>query len=73
MNEDALTTVNALKTAHAERVLAKLAELKAEIAGEADLWFGGLPPSFEELLRIADHRADAIRQTFGLAGSADAL
>ena len=65
MNE-ALETVNALKTEHANYVLAKIAELKAAIASEPDLWFGGLPPSFEELNRIADHRAEAIRTTFGI-------
>jgi hypothetical protein len=61
---DALDTIRDLKLAHANTILSKLDELKALIASEPDLWFGGLPPSFEELLRIADHRANAIRQTF---------
>lgn len=66
MNEEALDTVNALKTEHATRVLAKLNELKAAIADEPDLWFGGLPPAFEELNRMVDHRSDNIRTVFQL-------
>jgi hypothetical protein len=61
-----MTTIE-LKQAHAERVLALLAQVQAEIALDPDnLWFGGLPPSFEELNRICAHRADNIRSVFQL-------
>lgn len=61
-------TTNELKQAHAERVLALLAQVQAEIATDPDnLWFGGLPPTFDELNRICNHRAEAIRNVFQLS------
>jgi len=66
MTTTPLETVNGLKTAHASAILAKIAEVVALIGAEPDLWFGGLPPVFEDLLRVADHRSAAIRETFSI-------
>lgn len=66
MNEEALSTVNGLKTAHASRVVAAIIALRTEIASEPELWFGGNPPAFEELDRMLDMKISAIRQVFGL-------
>jgi hypothetical protein len=67
MENEALNTVNGQKTEHAQAVLAALAALNTLIDSEGDLWFGGLPPTFEELKRIVEHRSAAIRQTFEIA------
>lgn len=64
--ENDFTAINGLKSEHAGRVIAKLTDLVTEIESEGELWFGGLPPLFEELKRVADHRVGAIRQVFGL-------
>lgn len=62
----ALDTVNQAKTDHAQEILDQIASMVALIGSKPDLWFGGLPPVFEELLRVADHRSTAIRQTFAI-------
>ena len=67
-----IAQVNALKSAHAQRILARVADLKAELNAEADLWFGGKPPAFEELERFLDHRADNMRKVFGLSAEGGA-
>lgn len=66
MNEEALSTVNGLKTAHANRVVAAIIALRTEMASEPELWFGGNPPAFEELDRMLDMKVSTIRQVFGL-------
>lgn len=67
MTTTPLETVNATKVDHATAILDKIAEVVALIGSQPDLWFGGLPPVFEDLLRVADHRSAAIRETFQIA------
>lgn len=62
----ALDQVNEAKTAHAQEIVDQIATVVTLINSKPDLWFGGLPPVFEELLRVADHRTAAIRQTFAI-------
>lgn len=66
MNEEAITTVNDLKKAHAVAVIASMEALKLQIKAEPEIWFGGEPPLFDEVNRFLEHRATAIRETFGL-------
>ena len=40
--------------------------LKLQIKAEPEIWFGGEPPLFDEVNRFLEHRATAIRETFGL-------
>lgn len=63
----ALDQVNLAKTAHAQEVLDQISALDALIRSKPDLWFGGLPPVFEEILRVCDHRSQVVRQTFAIA------
>lgn len=62
----ALDQVNLEKTAHAQEVLDQISALDALIRSKPDLWFGGLPPVFEEILRVCDHRSQVVRQTFAI-------
>lgn len=66
MTEITLETLNALKRAHAETILAAMDDLRATIASEDDLWFGGLPPILVQLDHFLTAHAARTRDTFGI-------
>lgn len=61
-----IQTVNVLKQAHAGRVLAAVQAVITEINSEPELWFGGIPPSYDEVQRFLTHRSENIREVFDL-------
>lgn len=58
-----------LKQADAADLIEDLAAIKAklDVLKLEPRWFGGLPPSFEQLYSMTEHHARAISQVFELS------
>lgn len=63
---NALETVNAAKRAHASAVIDAMNSVTALINSQPELWFGGLPPLFEEFGRLNQAKINQMRTAFGL-------
>lgn len=66
MIEEYLEAIKAAKIAHAQEVLAALAEVETVMNSKPELWFGGLPPSFNNLKDNINFMTRQIEESFDL-------